>query len=164
MELYFDELDTPFGRAAATVNGDGEVVEFTFLNGVMANLYSHDGKAERRPGCVDTVAGQVADFFDRRRTTFDLKLAPIGTPFQKRVWQALCDIPAGETISYLTLATRLGDPKATRAVGLANGRNPVALIIPCHRVIGKNGSLTGYGGGIELKRALLDFESPSLFA
>ncbi len=162
MDLYFDEMTTPFGPAAATVNADGGLVEFTFLNGRMSNLYSHDGKAQRRPGCVAAVAEQVAAFFERRRTVFDLKLAPVGTEFQKRVWRALCDIPSGETIAYQTLATRLGDPKATRAVGLANGRNPIALIIPCHRVIGKNGSLTGYGGGIELKRALLDFERPTL--
>ena len=164
MQLWFSHIETPFGSAAATVDDDGGLVEFTFLNGVMNNLYSHEGKAERAPERLKEVARQVDDFFTRKRTRFDLALNPIGTDFQKRVWQALCAIPSGETISYQTLATRLGDTKATRAVGLANGRNPVALIIPCHRVIGKNGALTGYGGGLDLKRKLLAFEAPSLFA
>lgn len=164
MDLFFARMDTPFGPAAATVDDDGGLVEFTFLNGVMNNLYSHDGKARHAPERLHNVIAQVGDFFARRRTVFDLKLAPVGTEFQKRVWRALVDIPCGETISYQTLATRLGDARATRAVGLANGRNPVALIIPCHRVIGKNGSLTGYGGGLDLKRGLLAFEAPSLFA
>ncbi|MGZ3306511.1 MAG: methylated-DNA--[protein]-cysteine S-methyltransferase, partial [Asticcacaulis sp.] len=90
------------------------------------------------------------------------KLKPAGTPFQQRVWAALCEIPFGETISYQQLAYRVGDVKATQAVGAANGKNPIALIIPCHRVIGKDGSLTGYGGGLGLKRQLLDFETPPL--
>ncbi len=163
MDLFFAHMKTPFGPAAATVDGDGGLVEFTFLNGTMNNLYSHEAKARLAPERLRGVAAQVDEFFARRRTVFDLKLAPIGTAFQKRVWRDLVDIRYGETISYQTLATRLGDAKAARAVGLANGRNPVALIIPCHRVIGKNGSLTGYGGGLDLKRGLLAFEAPSLF-
>jgi methylated-DNA-[protein]-cysteine S-methyltransferase len=83
---------------------------------------------------------------------------PAGTEFQRRVWQALCEIPYGETWSYAELATRIGNPKAFRAVGLANGRNPIAVIVPCHRVIGADGSLTGYGGGMDRKRLLLDLE------
>ena len=91
-------------------------------------------------------------------TTFDLPLAPRGTPFQQRVWAALCDIPYGGTLSYGQLAARLGAPSAARAVGLANGRNPVSIIVPCHRVVGADGSLTGYGGGLDRKRRLLAFE------
>ena len=91
-------------------------------------------------------------------TTFDLPLALHGTPFQRRVWAALCTIPYGETLSYGQLAERLGVPTAARAVGLANGRNPVGIIVPCHRVVGANGSLTGYGGGLDRKRRLLAFE------
>lgn len=91
-------------------------------------------------------------------TTFDLPLALRGTPFQRRVWAALRTIPYGETVSYGQLAERLGAPSASRAVGLANGRNPVGIIVPCHRVVGANGSLTGYGGGLDRKRRLLAFE------
>ena len=98
------------------------------------------------------------EFFRGDRRVFDLSLAPAGTAFQLRVWEELGHIPYGETISYGELARRIGDPKASRAVGLANGRNPISILIPCHRVIGANGKLTGYGGGVERKAALLDFE------
>ena len=167
MTLYYDHIETPFGATAAVVDDDGALVEFTFLNGVMDNLYAHDRGATREAARIGAVATQVRDFFARRRTGFDLPLRPRGTDFQRRVWAALCDIPFGETIPYQELARRVGDAKAMRAVGAANGRNPIALIIPCHRVIGKSGKLTGYGGGLPLKRALLDFEAqaaaPTLF-
>jgi methylated-DNA-[protein]-cysteine S-methyltransferase len=104
------------------------------------------------------VAAQLAEYFAGERVTFDLPLHPRGTPFQTRVWLALREIPYGRTTSYGELATELGQPTASRAVGLANGRNPLAVIVPCHRVIGANGSLTGFGGGIERKRWLLDHE------
>ncbi|MFC9242020.1 methylated-DNA--[protein]-cysteine S-methyltransferase [Streptomyces decoyicus] len=101
---------------------------------------------------------QLRSYFRGELTTFDLPLALHGTPFQRRVWAALCTIPYGETLSYGQLAERLGVPTAARAVGLANGRNPVGIIVPCHRVVGANGSLTGYGGGLDRKRRLLAFE------
>ena len=101
---------------------------------------------------------QLAEYFAGQRLDFDLPLAFRGTPFQQRVWSALREIPYGETESYGELANRIGSPGASRAVGLANGRNPIGIIVPCHRVIGASGSLTGYGGGIERKRALLDME------
>jgi methylated-DNA-[protein]-cysteine S-methyltransferase len=103
-------------------------------------------------------AEQLEAYFAGRLRQFDVPLAPRGTPFQQEVWRALCDIPYGETTSYGALAERIGRPKAVRAVGLANGSNPIAIIIPCHRVIGSNGSLTGYGGGLATKRALLELE------
>ena len=93
---------------------------------------------------------------------FDLQLAPEGTPFQQSVWKELCTIPYGETISYGELARRIGNPKASRAVGLANGSNPIPIIIPCHRVIGSNGKLTGYGGGLPIKEKLLALEKRQL--
>ncbi|GAA4102829.1 methylated-DNA--[protein]-cysteine S-methyltransferase [Actinomadura miaoliensis] len=105
-----------------------------------------------------TVAEQLKAYFAGELTTFDLPLALHGTPFQLRVWAALQEIPYGETISYGELAQEIGKPTAARAVGLANGRNPISIIVPCHRVIGSTGSLTGYGGGLERKRFLLDFE------
>ena len=99
--------------------------------------------------------------FAGQLTSFDLPLDPAGTGFQRRVWAALLDIPYGQTASYGQLAGRIGQPAASRAVGLANGRNPIAIIIPCHRVIGSDGSLTGYGGGLDRKRFLLDLERRS---
>jgi methylated-DNA-[protein]-cysteine S-methyltransferase len=108
-------------------------------------------------------ARQLAEYFDGRLTVFDLPLDMAGTPFQQRVWAALLDIPYGATATYGQLAADLGNPSASRAVGLANGRNPVSIIVPCHRVVGSDGSLTGYGGGLERKRFLLDLErAPSM--
>jgi methylated-DNA-[protein]-cysteine S-methyltransferase len=104
-----------------------------------------------------TVA-QLEEYFAGRRTAFDVPLAPAGTAFQRQVWVALRAIPFGQTVSYGQLANRLGRPTAARAVGLANGRNPIGIIVPCHRVVGANGDLTGYSGGLERKRRLLDFE------
>src|SRR5579864_2849043 len=101
---------------------------------------------------------ELGEYFAGTRTQFDLALAPAGTEFQQRVWRALCDIPYGDVTSYGALARGLGSPDASRAVGLANGRNPIAIVIPCHRVIGSDGSLTGYGGGLDRKRWLLDHE------
>ena len=116
------------------------------------------------PGDADdapfaTAARQLADYFAGQLTEFDLPLAPAGTPFQRRVWAALQTIPYGQTWSYAQLAEKIGQATAVRAVGLANGRNPIALVIPCHRVIGSDGSLTGYGGGLDRKRFLLDLEA-----
>jgi methylated-DNA-[protein]-cysteine S-methyltransferase len=106
-----------------------------------------------------TASRQLADYFAGQLTEFDLPLAPAGTPFQRRVWAALQAIPYGQTWSYAQLAGKIGQATAVRAVGLANGRNPIALVIPCHRVIGSDGSLTGYGGGLDRKRFLLDLEA-----
>ncbi|NLJ80242.1 MAG: methylated-DNA--[protein]-cysteine S-methyltransferase [Firmicutes bacterium] len=104
------------------------------------------------------VAKQLKEYFAGARQEFDLDLKPKGTDFQKRVWEALLTVPYGETISYKQVAERIGKPRAYRAVGLANNRNPIAIIIPCHRVIGADGKLVGYGGGLETKRFLLDLE------
>lgn len=103
-------------------------------------------------------AAQLTAYFAGERTDFDLPLHLAGTPFQQRVWEQLRQIPYGETISYGALAERVGNPAASRAVGMANGRNPVGIIVPCHRVVGANGSLTGYGGGIDRKKQLLALE------
>ena len=104
------------------------------------------------------ISEQLDAYFDGTLDHFDVELAVHGTEWQKRVWAGLSAIPYGTTISYGELATRVGSPKASRAVGLANGRNPVGIIVPCHRVVGSSGSLTGYGGGLERKRWLLDHE------
>lgn len=106
----------------------------------------------------DAVIGQLREYFRGERTDFDLPLDPQGTAFQRQVWAALCEIPYGRTWSYKELAEHIGRPTATRAVGLANGKNPIGIIVPCHRVIGSDGSLTGYGGGLDRKRSLLELE------
>ncbi|WP_410574698.1 methylated-DNA--[protein]-cysteine S-methyltransferase [Amycolatopsis sp. cmx-4-61] len=106
---------------------------------------------------------ELKEYFAGQRHEFEVPLAFVGTPFQQLVWAELRKIPYGTTISYGRLADRLGNPAASRAVGLANGKNPIGIIVPCHRVVGSNGSLTGYGGGLERKRYLLDFEQGALF-
>ena len=112
------------------------------------------------PEVLEDAAYQLQEYFDGKRETFDLELNPQGTDFQKRVWDGLLQIPFGKTISYLDLSKTLGDVKAIRAVAAANGRNPLWVIIPCHRVIGSDGSLTGYASGLHRKKWLLDHESP----
>ncbi|HET9944549.1 MAG TPA: methylated-DNA--[protein]-cysteine S-methyltransferase [Actinomycetes bacterium] len=107
---------------------------------------------------LDDAARQLGEYFAGERRDFDLPLDPVGTPFQLTVWAALREIPYAETINYGQLAGRVGNPNASRAVGLANGRNPISIVVPCHRVIGANGSLTGYGGGLDRKRTLLELE------
>lgn len=111
---------------------------------------------------AETVFSQLDEYFAGTRTAFDFPCAPQGTPFQQKVWAALCEIPYGETRSYKQIAEAVGKPKACRAVGMANNRNPIIIVIPCHRVIGANGALTGYGGGLEMKRALLELEKAPL--
>ena len=135
-------------------------------DGVLSGLYMHEqrhrppfetfGEPDARP--FGAAVEQLREYFDGDRTDFDLPLSLRGTPFQRSVWNELTKIPYGETISYGELAAHLGNPDASRAVGLANGKNPVCVIVPCHRVVGSNGDLTGYGGGIERKEHLLAFE------
>ena len=111
------------------------------------------------PDAFSDVAGQLQEYFAGARTEFDVEVDLIGTEFQRRVWAALRTIPYGQTRSYGQIAEQIGSPGASRAVGLANGRNPVAIVVPCHRVIGAAGAMTGYGGGLDRKRALLDLEA-----
>ncbi len=117
-----------------------------------------DGRQGRASELLALARDQFAEYFAGTRRAFDIPLAMSGTPFQRGVWQRLSDIPYGTTIAYGELARRIDNPRAVRAVGLANGRNPVSIIVPCHRVIGANGSLTGYGGGLDRKRWLLALE------
>ncbi|WP_309111904.1 methylated-DNA--[protein]-cysteine S-methyltransferase [Saccharothrix sp.] len=139
-------------------------------DGVLSGLYMTDqryrpddesfGPADAAP-FADVIV-QLEEYFAGTRTSFDLELDLLGTPFQRTVWRALCSIPYGETVSYGELAALVGRPTAARAVGMANGRNPVGIIVPCHRVVGSTGDLTGYGGGIDRKRQLLEFETATL--
>lgn len=107
---------------------------------------------------IKDAAAQLTEYLDGRRKEFNLPLNPQGTEFQKKVWKALCDIPYGETRSYKQVAEAVGNPKAPRAIGMANNRNPIMIFIPCHRVVGSNGSLVGYAGGLDLKEKLLSIE------
>lgn len=113
------------------------------------------------PEVLEDAIYQFQEYFEGTRENFDLKLNPSGTDFQKKVWKALVEIPFGKTVSYLELSKKLGDPKAIRAVAAANGKNPLWIIVPCHRVIGSNGDLVGYAGGLHRKKWLLEHESPA---
>jgi len=139
-------IETPFGSAWAAIDAAGAVTAFSFRE--LRNAGGDNREVER----------QIQEFFAGKRQNFDLPLAPEGTPFQKRVWAELVKVPFGHTISYGELAKRIGNPAAARAVGRANAHNPIGLIVPCHRVIGMNGKLTGYAGGLDLKDKLLQFE------
>ncbi|MFC0599191.1 methylated-DNA--[protein]-cysteine S-methyltransferase [Streptomyces palmae] len=150
-------LDSPYGPLTLVATEEG----------VLCGLYMTEQRhrpAQETFGPPDPepfaeAARQLAAYFAGELTEFTLPLQLFGTPFQQRVWAELRSIPYGETISYGTLAERIGRPTASRAVGLANGKNPIGIIVPCHRVVGGSGSLTGYGGGLDRKRRLLDFES-----
>jgi methylated-DNA-[protein]-cysteine S-methyltransferase len=148
-------ISTPIGPLVLDADDDG--INLLALDGVPPAHPTATTRAAREH--LARAACQLDEYFEGRRTRFDLRLAMRGTPFQLRVWAALDDIPFGETISYGELARRVGAPGAARAVGLANGRNPVPIVVPCHRVIGANGTLTGYGGGLDRKRWLLGLES-----
>lgn len=151
----FDQIESPLGRIV--VQGDGE-----FITGLYLPNHKHwsgpDPSWRQSDAPFAAVRQQLAEYFAGERQEFDVPVQLAGTPFQQRVWQELVRIPYGTTISYAELARRVGQPTASRAVGSANGRNPVSILVPCHRVIGANGKLTGYGGGIDKKEWLLAWE------
>jgi methylated-DNA-[protein]-cysteine S-methyltransferase len=152
----YSTVASPIGELLLTSDGKS-------VTGLFMKSQKHEAKRTREwkrdDAALNQLRAQLEAYFAGELRAFELPLAPEGTPFQQRVWRALCDIPYGETISYGELARRIGQPGAARAVGLANGQNPIAIVVPCHRVIGANGSLTGYGGGLERKRWLLALES-----
>jgi methylated-DNA-[protein]-cysteine S-methyltransferase len=155
MRTYVSTIDSPLGPLTLLSDGEG-------LTGLYMEQHRHRPPVPH--GAVEDdaplreAAEQLREYFAGDRRAFDLALRPAGTPFQREVWTALLDVPYGETASYGELAARIGRPAAVRAVGLANGRNPISIVVPCHRIVGSDGSLTGYGGGIERKRRLLDLE------
>jgi methylated-DNA-[protein]-cysteine S-methyltransferase len=155
-QVLYTNFESPIGELLAV--GDGRALHGLYMQ---AGRTAIDVRAEWQSAdeAFDEVRAQLADYFAGRRTTFDLPLAMAGSPFQRRVWRALQEIPYGETTSYGEIARRVGVPSGPRAVGVANGQNPVAVIVPCHRVVGTDGSLTGYGGGLERKRLLLELEA-----
>ena len=155
MTVNHTTVDSPIGELTLVARG-GRLTGVYFPH----HWYKPDPAAfgPRTETGFEAAASQLAEYFAGQRTRFELPLALAGTGFQRRVWAALQDIPYGETISYRELARRTGNAAASRAVGLANGKNPVSIIVPCHRVVGTDGSLTGYGGGLDRKRFLLALE------
>ncbi len=149
--------ELPFGPI--TITSDGESITGIYMadhkNGP---IVEPDWILDADCSVINTASEQLSQYFSGALSAFDLPLKPAGTPFQLSVWRALLNIPYGETISYGQLAERLDNPKAVRAVGLANGKNPISIVVPCHRVIGANGKLVGYGGGLNRKAALLHLE------
>ncbi|MGF1697233.1 methylated-DNA--[protein]-cysteine S-methyltransferase [Vibrio lamellibrachiae] len=151
----YTNYQSPFGLLTLQANEHGLLgVWFPIHTTQPAQLGQKD---ESFPILKETIT-QLDEYFSQRRKEFSLPIASQGTDFQQQVWRALCMIPYGESWSYQQLAEKIGNPKAVRAVGLANGKNPVSIIVPCHRVIGKSGKLTGYAGGIDVKKSLLKLE------
>ena len=153
--ILFRHLDSPVGTLTVAASDAGlHAIEFPRNR----HPAKRDGWQEGDHALIDLAARQLREYFAAERRMFDLPLAPRGTDFQRSVWMTLADIGYGETISYAQLAQRVGKPTAMRAVGAANGRNPLPIVLPCHRVIGADGSLTGFGGGLPTKQFLLHLE------
>jgi methylated-DNA-[protein]-cysteine S-methyltransferase len=154
----YTTIESPIGELLLL--GDGRA-----LRGLYMQQGRKPGSApccwEQDPDAFTEVSDQLGEYFAGERTGFELALEPVGSPFQLQVWGALLEIEYGETLTYGELARRIGRPNAPRAVGAANGANPLSVVVPCHRLIGSDGTLTGYGGGIERKRLLLDLEARS---
>jgi len=161
-ENHYTIVESPVGPLLLAA-GSGGLTQLSFLAGPNAEPPRTDGRESPATGngasaVLEEARKQIAAYFARKLSCFDLPLTPRGTPFQESVWGKLREIPYGQTISYGELARRVGNPKAPRAVGAANGQNPIAIVIPCHRVIGSNGTLTGFGGGLAIKEQLLEHE------
>ena len=147
--MFTQYIDSPLGSIRIEANDVG-ITAIAFVTTAE--------QSSRRSTLTQLAATQLRDYFDGKLTRFSMPLAASGTAFQQQVWQALCEIRFGDTCSYAAVANQLNNPKAVRAVGAANGRNPIAIVVPCHRVIGANGTLTGYAGGLDKKAWLLKHE------
>jgi methylated-DNA-[protein]-cysteine S-methyltransferase len=159
MSIYYTQIASPLGPLLLA--GDDSGLRHIMFTSEVQHPRTYRAWREDAAPLTETVR-QLHAYFAGDLENFNLPLAPEGTPFQMEVWQRLRDIPYGQTISYGELARRIGNPKASRAVGLANGSNPIPIVIPCHRVIGSNGKLTGYGGGLPIKEKLLALERHQL--
>jgi methylated-DNA-[protein]-cysteine S-methyltransferase len=158
--IYYTIMTSPLGDILLLGN-ETALTDLNFLAGIHPLAIQPDWTPNETP--FTAAVAQLTAYFAGELRVFDLPLAPAGTPFQQTVWQALQTIPYGATTTYGELATQLGNPQAVRAVGAANGRNPIPLIIPCHRVIGSSGELIGYGAGLPIKEALLSWEQYGRF-
>jgi len=161
--VYFDCMPSPLGEIVLASNGDA-------LSGAWFDGQRYQpqiGPAwQRRPDLplLRRAAAELAEYFAGERIAFDVPLAPVGTPFQRDVWRAIASVPYGATIAYRELAARAGRPESIRAAGAATGRNPLSIVVPCHRIVGADGALTGYAGGLARKRALLALEHAAIAA
>ncbi|GJL56618.1 MAG: methylated-DNA--protein-cysteine methyltransferase [Nitrospirales bacterium] len=154
-EIFYYVLQSPVGRLLL-VGDHGGLQRLQFQDGTHPHPIESGWKKDRN--FFNRIISQLEEYFDGRRKRFSIKLSQQGTGFQQQVWKALRTIPYGETVSYSTIARAIGKPTASRAVGAANGQNPISIIVPCHRVIGANGQLVGYGGGLPIKQSLLALE------
>jgi methylated-DNA-[protein]-cysteine S-methyltransferase len=155
--MRYAYMDSPVGRLLLAADDEAlRLIEFPSPRHPMSRV---DDWIEGENGILRGTRAQLDEYFEGRRSRFELPLGPRGTEFQRAVWHTLAGIPYGTTISYAQLATRVGKASAMRAVGAANGRNPLPIVLPCHRVVGSDGSLTGFGGGLPTKQFLLELES-----
>ena len=168
MLIHSTEIETPIGKMLACANSDG-VCLLEFLDREDLSKQQEHLKGFLQAGIIEgenshllTLEKQLSEYFEKQRTVFEIPIVLTGTPFQERVWMALQEIPFGKTMTYQSLTNQLGNPKAIRAVAGANGANKMAIIIPCHRVVGSDGSMTGYAGGIWRKQWLLEHESEQI--
>ena len=152
---YKQYITSPQGMVEVCANEKG-ITAITFVD--KSDVQKESGEHIRGNAITQEGCDQLTAYFNKRLSSFDLPLNAMGTDFQKRVWQALLEVPYGQTASYADIATAIENPKSVRAVGMANGRNPVAIVVPCHRIIGSNKTLTGYAGGLERKQYLLNLE------
>jgi methylated-DNA-[protein]-cysteine S-methyltransferase len=157
---FYTTMKTPIGELVLTSSGE----EITGLYTPEHSFYEEAKKGVNNPKPFREAVKQLKEYFDGKRKTFELPIASVGTEFQKRIWKSLSGIEFGKTKSYGEIAKSLKTPNASRAVGHANSKNPVCIIVPCHRVIGANGKLTGYAGGLQAKQWLLNHESKSMLA
>jgi methylated-DNA-[protein]-cysteine S-methyltransferase len=157
---YYDYYDSPLGQMLLTAN-DAALTGLHFVGEKYYPAIGADWQRQPKATLIVRARRQLDEYFAGKRKAFDLAVDPAGTEFQRGVWRALQKIPYGATMNYGALARRIGNPNASRAVGAANGRNPISIFIPCHRVIGANGDLTGYAGGMARKDALLRLEAGS---
>jgi methylated-DNA-[protein]-cysteine S-methyltransferase len=158
--MFYDYFETGLIGTLTLVGDEEGLRHIVFPKEKDSIIIRSDWK--KKPGFFAPVKAQLRAYFKGELKQFDLALAPVGTPFQLKVWQALRTIPYGELVSYKTLAEAIGNPKAVRAVGGANGRNPIPIIVPCHRCIGSDGSLVGFGGGLDTKKRLIELERSGL--
>jgi methylated-DNA-[protein]-cysteine S-methyltransferase len=157
MKKYFTHFDTPMGTMLAVATDDA-ITDLHIVSGKYVPKIDEQWIDSPKLPVFLQLRQELHEYFDGKRKRFEVKLAPVGTEFQKAAWKALTKIPFGQTRSYGEQAAAIGNPKAVRAIGAANGRNPIAIVVPCHRVIGANGTLTGYAGGLDKKEFLLKLE------
>jgi len=152
-------ISTSIGELTLVADESGAITGVEFGPRAAAASEAGEARSDQATAALEVAAAQLREYLAGERTSFDLTLHPDGNEFEQLVWDELVRIPYGETASYGEIARRIGHPGAARAVGRANGRNPIAIVVPCHRVIGSDGSLTGYGGGLDLKRRLITLEA-----